>query len=583
MRLNRLGWFVGLASILAVGCTVKEAADDENDGAGGNAGTAGTGGTAGTAGTGGGEPGPCGDVPTSGECVNDTTIRTCLQPDGLDSDEEARVIEAACPPGRVCRLGTNGAECTVVGECVPGDIECSADGSKVRTCEGSGEDTHWVDSACDTDNGFKCLPGTPSSPADCYFVPSSSGGSTHTFSGRMQYEYRPIGDDNKSWGAVKTAHIIDMYMTIYDNGEYVGAAMSGYDSVTSSFTGDGSWVAILTRELQGPTEVWAWPIVFNYTTGLPAMSVAKLKNTDVINNAREANEYWAWGIEVPPGTNDIGTWVIKENEYSGALHIFSWIDYGLLRAQQYAPDAKQMSLAVYWDPNVGTPSCGACFCGTACGGAQLQYGDTPAETDYYDSWIALGGPPSDGQTEWARAVISHEFGHYVMANYSLSPGEGGPHYVNAASKPGLAYSEAWATSFGCSSIGSPMYVDEQNGSFFWVDISKYTYSGGALEMPDPNGPIDQFINENIGAGMIWKLWANSSQDSDGQGLGDAGIMGALMEPKLVNGTYNRGYDTVDLIDYFDAAICSGSMSEAEVNAVTATTGFPYDPATRPCQ
>ena len=228
-----------------------------------------------------------------------------------------------------------------------------------------------------------------------------------------------------------------MYVTIYDNGEFIGAAMSGWDAVQQDFTYDGSFVAILTREMQGPTEAWAWPIIFDYKTGLPAMAVAKLKNTSIIDNAKEANEYWAWGTTIDPTQNDMGVWEITEQEYSGAARIFNWLDFGLLRTSQRIND-KQMSVVAYWDPTVGTPSCGACFCGPSCGGAELQYGETEAETDYYDSWIALGGPPENGETHWASAVISHELGHWVMHNYSVSPGEGGPHFVNAASKPGLA-------------------------------------------------------------------------------------------------------------------------------------------------
>ena len=145
------------------------------------------------------------------------------------------------------------------------------------------------------------------------------------------------------------------------------------------------------------------------------------------------------------------------------------------------------------------------------------------------------------------------------------------------------YSEAWATGFGCTNIDAPTYVDEQSGTFFWVDISKYTYSGGGLAMPDPDGPIDQYVNENVGAGMLWKLFKDQSYDPDGRGLGDEKVFSALTYEKLVDGTYNRGYQTVDLIDFFDSAICSGAASEADVNAVVQTSGFPYDSENRPCQ
>ncbi|MFW5741387.1 MAG: hypothetical protein ACOC1F_13585 [Myxococcota bacterium] len=541
MRLNTLGWTLGLAGLLAVGCTIQQVTDDDdgNAGAGGEAGTGG-----GTAGTGGAEDNPCGDVPLGGECVDDSTIRACLQPDGLASDEPPRIVETTCPPGRTCRMGINGAE------------RC------VRTCVSSGVDATWSNAPCPEDE--KCVP-HPSKPASCQYVPSSSGGAIPaTLAGRIMYEYRGVREDNLGWSEVRTADAFDMYVTIFDDGEFIGAAITGWDAASEQYTDDrGSFVAVLKRELKGPTEVWAWPLVFNYTTGKPLMAVAKLKNTDVMANADEAHEYWAWGIDIDPTTTDFGTWTITEDQYSGAIRIFSWIDYGLLRTSNAIND-DQMSVAVFWDPNVGTPSCGACFCGPACGGAELRYGETDAEIDYYDTWIALGGPSSDGQTEWASSVVSHELGHYVMHNYSLSPGEGGPHYVNAPSRPGLAYSEAWATAFGSTNVGSPIYVDEQSGTFFWVDISKYTYSGGPLQMPDPDGPIDQYINENVGAGMIWKMFVDQSMDADGLGMGDGGVFNVLTHDKLVDGTYNRGYHKVDLVDFFDAAIplrpCNQSVS-----------------------
>jgi hypothetical protein len=179
-----------------------------------------------------------------------------------------------------------------------------------------------------------------------------------------------------------------------------------------------------------------------------------------------------------------------------------------------------------------------------------------------------------------------------MANYSLSPGEGGQHYVSQASKPGLAYSEGWATGYGQTNVGNSIYVDQQEGTVFWVDISKYVYSNGDLQKPDPAGPIDQDINENIIAGMIWKLWAYQPgqtpstevvtvEDTDGQGVGSANIFKTLTYPKLVDGTLNRGYSKVDLVDFFDAAFCSQSATDAQITNVSNTTGYPYKSAERP--
>jgi len=156
---------------------------------------------------------------------------------------------------------------------------------------------------------------------------------------------------------VTTTDAYDMYVTVYDDGEFIGAGMSGRDAVEQKLTGNGEFVAILFREPAGPTEVWAWPLVFDDKTGLPAMAVAKLANTDVIDNSREATDYWAWGKDTDHTNPDMGTWTIKENEYSGAIHIFSWIDWGLLRTADGISD-DQMTVAVFGGPKTGTPSFG---------------------------------------------------------------------------------------------------------------------------------------------------------------------------------------------------------------------------------
>jgi hypothetical protein len=590
MRIRWIGWSLGLIGVLGlVACTVVSS--DENPagtggsaGAGGNAdgGTGGGGGSAGAT-----NNGACGDISVNGACADDQTLKTCVIPETNDPTANPEyVLTKTCAPGTACTTINGIAQCKLLGECAAGDISCTYDQTKLRTCEGTDTDTHWVDTPCDTANSEKCIVPKPGEPARCQVVPSNSGGNGPRMTGRIQYEYRK--PTKTGWSNVEVQDATDVYVAIFDNGEMIGKALSGYDPDTQQFLYDGSFKADLTRAPTDATEVWVWPMAFNYDTGQPLMAVAKLVDTDVLTNAETSNAYWAFGTDVGTlgktvdgNVTNVGDWTITEAEGSGALNIYRWIDYGLLRtANGISPS--QHSLIVYWNPETGTPSCGACFCGPSCGGGKVKYGDGPNDVDQYDSWIALGGPSNDGSTEWARAVISHEFGHYVMMNYSASPGEGGPHYVAAASKPGLAYSEGWATSFGMTNVGSPVYIDQQDGTFFWVDLSKYDYSGGPLEKPDPNGAIDQYINENVVAGMIWKLWVDQSLDPDGRNLGDDKIFATLTNPKLVDGTYNRGYYKVDLVDFLDSAICSGSATVEDVASVTGPAQYPYNPAAKPC-
>lgn len=596
-----------------VGCAAKSAEDKPDaSGAAGGGGADGGGGAAGAAGTGatdgGGRDsgdgaisnGACGDVPVNGVCSDNQTVKACLIPETPDpnSDPE-RVITSPCPAGMgCCDSKVDPVKCKIAqcilppGQCLDSDTRCANDVNKkptiLQVCRGSGAASHWVDTPCVTANDEQCVIGRPGTPAKCVALPhagSLDGGAPDKLTGTIQFEFRPVKDDRTGWGDLKVFDAQDVYVGIFDNDVLIGKTMTGWQlGPPPAFVGGGTFEVELISPVTDNTYVWVWPMAFDYQTGVPLMAIAKATSTDMISTAGNAKDYWAWGAKVkdllkPASTTDMNPFVIREADGSGALNIYTYIDFGLIRTNQM-PGA-QKSLIVYWDPAVGTPNCGACFCGPQCGGGVVRYGSTEAEVDRYDSWITLGGPSSEGSTQWATSVISHEFGHYVMMNYSLSPGEGGKHYVGQASKPGLAYSEAWATSFGQTNIQSPIYVDEQQGTTFWVDLSKYAYSGGDLVRPDRNGPIDQDVNENIGAGMLWKLWVPPDKDADGRSLGDPKIFTAFTYGPLVDGTLNRGYPKVDLVDFFDALLCSGQATAEDVTAVVTAVGFPYQVADKP--
>ncbi|MBI5535569.1 MAG: hypothetical protein HY898_22755 [Deltaproteobacteria bacterium] len=594
----RPSWLILLGALSGLAaCTVKSA--DEADAGAGGGGLGGAGGTGATAGTGGSagtvQNGACGDIPVSGKC-DGNTLKMCMVAD--DKTAAEKVVSTDCGANRKCvdPSGKESAKCQLLGECSAGDTSCKND-STLLTCQGTGASAKWAESTCNAANGEKCIFGNPGkTPSKCVVV--SSSGTPTKLKGKIQFERRPVKSDNSGWGDPEAIDAVDVYVGVFNGNDFIGKALTGYDPDTQTFLGDGSFTAELTADITAETELWVWAMAFNYETGNPLMALAHAKGPDMMSNAQTADEYWAFGgvdgskvqANLDTTTMTMKPFVITEGMGSGALNVFQWIDFGLQRTQGLGP---QKSLIVYWNDK-DVPQCGACFCGTQCGGGVVKYGTGESDVDNYDTWIALGGPDGD-QTQWAKSVISHEFGHYVMHNNSLSPGEGGQHFVGQASKPGLAYSEAWATSFGQSNVSTPIYVDQQEGTVFWVDISKYTYSNGNLQKPDPAGPIDQNINENVAAGMIWKLWAYQScpngtcpndesitiEDPDGQGIGSANIFKTLTYPALVNGTLNRGYSKVDLVDFLDAAVCSGAATDAQITAVCDTTGYPYKSADRP--
>ena len=179
---------------------------------------------------------------------------------------------------------------------------------------------------------------------------------------------------------------------------------------------------------------------------------------------------------------------------------------------------------------------------------------------------------SASPAHWATSVINHEFGHYLMDQLSKSPSEGGSHYVAEVSKPGLAWSEGFATFSGQATLSragtlDPLYFDVQNGTAFWVDISRAAYNRGSLPRPDPNGRLDQFLNENIVAGMLWDLWRT---------YGDTPVYRGMRTTRLL-GSSNRGYSKVDLVDYVDGLACDGLISISGLTSILRLRHlFPWD-------
>jgi len=568
-----------LSLLIGAGACVIKSADNEANGEGGSAGISGEGGmnSAGGTSNGGSAGAPddgCGDVPFDGLCADDHTVKSCIVPD----EKPAYVMTTPCPSGEVCKSGSSGALCGPPGECVEGDSSCTVDGTGVRACVGTGVAAKWQITQCKTSDGEQCYVGKPGTPAACRFVPSQAGGEQYPFKGRIQYEYRPVIEEPVGFGDLKVAEGSDLYVGIFDGEEQIGKALTGYDPDTQQFTNDGTFKAVLSKAPGPNTTVWVWPLAFDYDTGLPLMAIAKAKSSSIQESTTTADEYWAFGMELGGATEDMGTFVIKESEGSGAINIYAFVDYSLLRAGAAAPGVKQKSMIVYWSPQ-HTPECGACFSGG--GGGVVKFGPNPEDVDSYDYWMIMGGP-DDSRTHWSVPVIGHETGHYVMANYSASPHEGGSHSSSNESKPGLAYSEGWATMFGQTNIPSPLYMNEDEGTTWWADVSKYVNAAGPCPKPDPNGPIDQYVSENITGGMLWRLWTDANVQTDGRNLGDGKMFAAFTNEKLTDGTYNRGYPKVDLVDYFDVALCSGQATEEDIKAVVATTGYPYDPATKEC-
>ena len=588
----------------SAGATTGGSAGATTGGAGGAKPTGGAGGTA--------AADPCNGTSTQGKCDGNKVL-ICEQPPPGSTGELPRLVTNDCGNDRKCTETDKGATCVLKTACVPKDSKCSADGKSVEICKPDG--SAFVSTACLANES--CT-GVPGKAAQCESAPQA-GGAADSLRGCVTFERRGISKDGPAKDLTIEPAVLQ-FVAIYNGSEYIGSAVTRAD--------DGCFDAELTAKPTAETIVYVFAMDFDSATNQPLVAVAHYPGDSAGSLPKSSTEYWHWSnqdkgcgpginavVQVDPGgKHTLGTldndkdpgkrpdMLITEACGSGAMRIFQWTRFGMIRL---APDhlglenfktadgkqldivkateaTKQDSIVVYWEKGKDV-GCGACFSNKGNGPFHVDpAGDLD---DLYDTAIYISGTEGN-PTQWSYSVLSHELGHWVMANYSRSPGEGGPHYVGQASKPGLAYSEGWATSFGQWNVSfagdwDPIYIDTQDGTTFFVDIAKASWTGGALQTPSKTGGIDQNINENIVASMLFKLNAGSTgvttPVAGGQGLGPDALFKAFTSPR-VTGSINRGYSRVDVVDFFDGGRCTDAIPEAAIKSVSDGVDFPWDSA-----
>ena len=552
-------------SLAATGCIIADATDD--DGEGGNGGNGGSGANT-------GDP-ACQGVPASGQCLDDATVQSCLS--GEVGDEPS-IVTVTCDALEKCEMGVNGAACVLQGDCYPGETRC-LDAATLQTC---GADATWTDSACGNDS---CI-SQPGLGAQCL---AASAGTGIRLNGHLRYEFltrnAALTDIDS---AVKESDAVDFFVTVYkftDN-TFAEATLLGMGLTGAGLSGGlapGVWDIELSEPVNDLTFVFFWPMLFD-NSGLPRMAMVRAQEGDALHQF--STEYWQWGFGVCEdgtgecGVEDLGTQLIDIASGSGAANIYNWMDFGIFRFEALYPGVDNLTVAVFHEPGTDF-NCGNCFVPPAGGGAEVLFDESNNQKDHFDTSINISGS-GQSPTHWAESVINHEFGHWAMQSYTRSPGEGGVHFVDFPSKPGLAYSEGFATFTGQANLSAspsdnePIYFTKKNGTTFWVDISDNTWSGGTLELPNASGPLDQDVNENVIASMFWSFWASGNAVTP-KGLGDGPVYDTLRHGRILNNdSHNRGYITVDMVDYLDALSCSGNASGGDIDEVASDVNYPWD-------
>jgi hypothetical protein len=401
---------------------------------------------------------------------------------------------------------------------------------------------------------------------------------TSTLTGQVRYEHRLPNPALTDWGPITTSPaggflvvtarpdagalaIVDAQLTAED-GAFAVAAPS------PAATGDLLFVVAARLTPSGIAYAVADP-------GLPASRTPYAPQHD------DPARVWSWSVPLTalaPGA----TITIDDDAFSGAARVFDRLRSARDAAAARWPDAPATPLVVWLAPEVSF-TCGACFASFSA----RAFGAT------FQGQIFIGGGADEAY--WADAVTTHELGHWIMATFGRSVGEGGVHCLGVPTSPGLAWSEGFATWFGCDLLGSPLYVDKQDGTFFWLDLAR---RDGDAPWPRPLAQrgLEQDIYELEISAMMWRL----VEDDPGH---RARFDRALASPRMTVPPFERGYhvhawdtdgctrtdiqdtgvSTTHFADFLDAARCLG-VPGAAVDAVTEPElHYPYPSESPRCR
>ena len=499
---------------------------------------------------------PCQGETTRGRCLSPTQVRICATPTGNDTPS---IVDTTCQPFETCEQTAGGAACVArPGQCESGTRQCQSPG-QIAVCQ----DTRWQVLDC---------------PGGC--LDTALGDfcrlrlETRTYTGKLEYEAHRPKDDLSDW---QTSPFV--------------APMAGV--VLTSFRADQLVDADITDDagnytLQIPTQPAAEDRLLVQLvhpnaakTGL-AFAVARPDLPDGLQNPRNAHlgapKLWQWLID-PQRTPSGGTLRITEALGSGAVRVFDNLRFAYTFARA-AIGRQGEPLVVFMRPNTDW-SCGACF---------TQLG-ARVENLSFDSRMVIPMLAED-RAYWSDSTIMHELGHWVMGSHSVPPGEGGRHCVGVPVLPGIGWSEGWASGFSALARKSPLFVNKQRGTMFWIDVDKRTISRNRQVLrPVAAQGLMQPIDEHEVAGMLYRLGTGDPA------VGTDRLLQVLASPHMNQPPFARGYRAqrwrdVDgdcrpvgvtmtnenvpvFADYLDALRCNG-VAAASIDAVTEPAmHFPY--------
>lgn len=482
-------------------------------------------------------------------------VQYCYSSPGI----AARQATFKCGPGKTCTSNASESWCAPA-QCRPGADRCG--GAGVQTCGANGS---W--GAVVT-----CATGCRTSAIGAYCPPA---GATNTVTGTLLYATKNPNTQLTGWATPSSTP---------SNGALVISVNAANQWIDATETAPDGTFSIKVAQAPAPTD----RIVFAAAGG---------DGTSLLYSVRDPNNgagtfqplqfgamprLWSWALAASTFVSG-STFALTEAQGAAALNLFDMQRLVWKDSLRTHGGKQGLSLSIWFALNTEW-SCGACFA------------DYPTQ-DGIDSQLFIGGGATD-QSYWSDWVTTHELGHWRMASYGTSPGEGGTHILSIKTFPGQAYSEGWATYHAAAVQNNPIAFDIQGGAF-WIDFDQRLYSFGPSAIPRAvaSQPLDQRIDENDVAAMLWNLSRSSPSAVP--------FIHQMMGSEHMNASpWSRGYKrhtwdidkmtgmftnvvvTADaapfLADLMDAMICGGFSTTAMSGATVPASFFPYNAAGATC-
>lgn len=126
----------------------------------------------------------------------------------------------------------------------------------------------------------------------------------------------------------------------------------------------------------------------------------------------------------------------------------------------------------------------------------------------------INGRRGRDSDEYDDHVIAHEYGHFLMANFSRESSPGGNHGFGEQLDPRLAWSEGWGNFFGAATTGSAHYIDTGMTRGRQVVLVSMD-----LEEDVPTGDRPGIWSEHSVGGVLWDWFDEGAEEADSVALG----------------------------------------------------------------